>query len=236
MGEILPPGLCLAVGWQGGLGGEKAASREAEGATGMQDWSAMVGPVAVAPGPQGPPGEPVPLPVGRRAGWGSLPVPRLQQPCREALLSSNPVQRPIQPLLCMVCLSSVISWASAQKASSSLRNISRMATIWLIPWHLPTLAHLLQKPEPQGGCPHLRPHLSPPHVGVRLPQLPHSPGSQRVLPEGEESRVRGHPDQLRCQHHAAPLSNPAATMPGPPSSDQEVCQAAGDPPGLETPP
>ena len=113
----------------GGLGGKQAARQEAEGAVRVLDWPANRG--AGGCGSR-------PLKAtwrGRWEGWVGVPAcPTAGQPCREALLSSNPIRRPVQPLRCMVCLSLVISWASAQKASSSVRNISRTATIWLVSW------------------------------------------------------------------------------------------------------
>lgn len=71
--------------------------------------------------------------------WGdgpglSLPAPPPGELCRE---TPDPESHPVvhgSHLPCMACFWLSISWASAQKASSSLRNMSRMATVWFMPW------------------------------------------------------------------------------------------------------
>ena len=205
-GRCCPLGFVWLWAGRGAWGASRQPDRRLreqwECKTGLQ----MVGPVAVALGPRGAPGEAVPLPVVRWAGWGSPPAPRLEQPCREALLSSNPIQWPVQPLPCMVCLSSVISWAYAQKhppqsgtsagwpQSGSCHGSSPRPARARAPWRVST-------PK------------APSEPSLRRRQAPTAPSQPRLpeeAPRGQESR---------WQHHMAPLPSPADTAPGSPSSD-----------------
>ena len=146
-GETLPPGLCLAgvarawghAGSQ--TGGSRGSGRARLATNSGVEW------VAIAPGPRGAPGEVEPLQVGRWAGWGpSCPT------AAAALQGGSPelqsIQRPVQPLPCMAC-----SWASGQKASSSLRYISRTPTNGSCAGSSPPPAGASPPLHPQGRCP-----------------------------------------------------------------------------------
>ena len=115
----------------GGRLGRRADVRKEQ--EGRKNHLTRTEPGAVATGQRGQRGEVVPSPRGQGDEAG---VPGQQHcwGCQDLLGSkSRPAVRSAH-LPCMACLSLTMSWASAQKASSSPRNISRTAATSLTPW------------------------------------------------------------------------------------------------------
>lgn len=60
--------------------------------------------------------------------------------------------------------------------------------------HALAVAHLLQEPGHMEGDYTEDTSVPSPGTGIRLPELPYSPVSQKAPPEGKESKVQGRPD------------------------------------------
>lgn len=114
--------------------------------------------------------------IGTWTEWGSQASSLLGELCREAVLGSSAhLAVHCGHLQCMACLWFVISWASVQKASSSLRNMSSRATSLLMPW---------QQPAFYVNQTHLEGHIQrrPLHLHLSFQQAPEQTPAQPRLP------------------------------------------------------